>query len=110
MNDTTIVYDNGGWWLALAIVTAGLAELKGRRRWSGSCSASCWALSPPLWLWFGPAPQTASTAESCRVAVARRLAGSHKRQKSPGQFARRQSGIHRTLGGAVDQPPRPARE
>jgi hypothetical protein len=33
MNDTTIVYDNGGWWLALAIVTAGFAELKGRRRW-----------------------------------------------------------------------------
>ena len=30
---TTTVFDNSGWWLALAIVTAGLAEFKGRRRW-----------------------------------------------------------------------------
>ena len=29
---TTTIYDNSGWWLALAIVTAGLAEFKGRRR------------------------------------------------------------------------------
>jgi hypothetical protein len=33
VNTTTTIYDNSGWWLALAIVTAGLAELKGRRRW-----------------------------------------------------------------------------
>jgi len=33
MTDTTVVYENSGWWLALAIVTAGLAEMKGRRRW-----------------------------------------------------------------------------
>lgn len=33
MPDTTIIFDNSGWWLALAIVTAGLAESKGRRRW-----------------------------------------------------------------------------
>jgi hypothetical protein len=34
MNDvTSAVNDNSGWWLALAIVTAGLAEQKGRRRW-----------------------------------------------------------------------------
>jgi hypothetical protein len=33
MPNTTVVYENSGWWLALAIVTAGLAELKGRRRW-----------------------------------------------------------------------------
>ena len=32
--DTTTIYDNSGWWLALAIVTAGLAEMKGRRRWT----------------------------------------------------------------------------
>ncbi|GAA1355778.1 hypothetical protein GCM10009596_03690 [Arthrobacter rhombi] len=31
--DTSTVTANGGWWLALAIVTAGLAETKGRRRW-----------------------------------------------------------------------------
>jgi len=31
---TTTIYDNSGWWLALAIVTAGLAESKGRRRWA----------------------------------------------------------------------------
>ena len=31
--DTTVVTQNSGWWLALAIVTAGLAEQKGRRRW-----------------------------------------------------------------------------
>lgn len=31
--DTSSVTANGGWWLALAIVTAGLAETKGRRRW-----------------------------------------------------------------------------
>jgi hypothetical protein len=30
---TTTISDNSGWWLALAIVTAGLAEFKGRRRW-----------------------------------------------------------------------------
>ena len=33
MTDATVVYENSGWWLALAIVTAGLAEMKGRRRW-----------------------------------------------------------------------------
>ena len=33
MPTQTVIYDNGGWWLALAIVTAGLAESKGRRRW-----------------------------------------------------------------------------
>lgn len=33
MPNTTVVYENSGWWLALAIVTAGLAESKGRRRW-----------------------------------------------------------------------------
>lgn len=33
METTRFVYDNSGWWLALAIVTAGLAEQKGRRRW-----------------------------------------------------------------------------
>ena len=33
MDNTTVVYENSGWWLALAIVTAGLAEMKGRRRW-----------------------------------------------------------------------------
>ena len=33
MTDATVVYENSGWWLALAIVTAGLAETKGRRRW-----------------------------------------------------------------------------
>ena len=33
METTRVVYDNSGWWLALAIVTAGLAEQKGRRRW-----------------------------------------------------------------------------
>jgi hypothetical protein len=33
VNTTTTIYDNRGWWLALAIVTTGLAELKGRRRW-----------------------------------------------------------------------------
>ena len=34
MNDvTSAVNDNSGWWLGLAIVTAGLAEQKGRRRW-----------------------------------------------------------------------------
>jgi hypothetical protein len=33
VNTATTIYDNSGWWLALAIVTAGLAELKGRRRW-----------------------------------------------------------------------------
>ena len=33
MDTTTVVYDNSGWWLALAIVTAGLTETKGRRRW-----------------------------------------------------------------------------
>lgn len=33
MPETTIIYDNGGWWFALAIVTAGLAETKNRRRW-----------------------------------------------------------------------------
>jgi hypothetical protein len=33
MADATVVYENGGWWFALAIVTAGLAETKGRRRW-----------------------------------------------------------------------------
>jgi len=33
METTTVVYENSGWWLALAIVTAGLAEQKGRRRW-----------------------------------------------------------------------------
>lgn len=31
--DSSSVTTNGGWWLALAIVTAGLAETKGRRRW-----------------------------------------------------------------------------
>ena len=31
--DYSVVNDNSGWWLALAIVTAGLAETKGRRRW-----------------------------------------------------------------------------
>ena len=31
--NTTYITDNSGWWLALAIVTAGLAETKGRRRW-----------------------------------------------------------------------------
>ena len=33
MNSTTTLYENSGWWLALAIVTAGLAETKRRRRW-----------------------------------------------------------------------------
>ena len=33
MDNTTVVYENSGWWFALAIVTAGLAETKGRRRW-----------------------------------------------------------------------------
>jgi len=33
MDTTTVVYNNSGWWLGLAIVTAGLAETKGRRRW-----------------------------------------------------------------------------
>lgn len=33
METTTTIYENTGWWLALAIVTAGLAETKGRRRW-----------------------------------------------------------------------------
>ena len=33
METTTLVQDNSGWWFALAIVTAGLAEQKGRRRW-----------------------------------------------------------------------------
>ena len=33
MPNTTVVYENSGWWFALAIVTAGLAESKGRRRW-----------------------------------------------------------------------------
>ena len=33
MDNTTIVYENSGWWFALAIVNAGLAENKGRRRW-----------------------------------------------------------------------------
>ncbi|EAR26052.1 hypothetical protein A20C1_09234 [marine actinobacterium PHSC20C1] len=32
MIEATDLQDNGGWWLALAIVTAGLAEFKGRRR------------------------------------------------------------------------------
>jgi hypothetical protein len=31
--NSNVIYDNSGWWLALAIVTAGLAETKGRRRW-----------------------------------------------------------------------------
>lgn len=31
--DSSTATANGGWWLALAIVTAGLAETKGRRRW-----------------------------------------------------------------------------
>jgi hypothetical protein len=34
MNDTTVIYENSGWWFALAIVTAGLAESEGRRRWT----------------------------------------------------------------------------
>jgi len=33
METTTFIQNNSGWWLALAIVTAGLAEQKGRRRW-----------------------------------------------------------------------------
>jgi hypothetical protein len=33
MNTTSTISDNSGWWLALAIVTAGLAETKQRRRW-----------------------------------------------------------------------------
>ncbi|MBG6060017.1 hypothetical protein RCH16_003500 [Cryobacterium sp. MP_M5] len=33
MNTTTTISDNSGWWFALAIVTAGLAETKQRRRW-----------------------------------------------------------------------------
>ncbi|MCX7521850.1 hypothetical protein OSC27_06105 [Microbacterium sp. STN6] len=34
MNETTsVIYGGSGWWLVLAIVTAGLAETKGRRRW-----------------------------------------------------------------------------
>lgn len=33
MIDASNATTNGGWWLALAIVTAGLAETKGRRRW-----------------------------------------------------------------------------
>lgn len=33
MNATEIVYDNGAWWIALAIVTAGLADTRGRSRW-----------------------------------------------------------------------------
>ncbi|MDH6236350.1 hypothetical protein [Cryobacterium sp. CG_9.6] len=33
MNTTSIVTDNSAWWFALAIITAGLAETKGRRRW-----------------------------------------------------------------------------
>ena len=28
-----VVANNSAWWLGLAIVTAGLAEQKGRRRW-----------------------------------------------------------------------------
>lgn len=32
MDTTTIVQDNGAWWFALAVVTAGLAEQKGRNR------------------------------------------------------------------------------
>ena len=32
MSTTTVIYDNGGWWLALALCTAGLAESKGRGR------------------------------------------------------------------------------
>lgn len=31
--DASNATTNGAWWLALAIVTAGLAETKGRRRW-----------------------------------------------------------------------------
>ena len=33
MVETTVIQDNSAWWFALAIVTAGLAEFKGRRRW-----------------------------------------------------------------------------
>jgi hypothetical protein len=33
METTTVIYNNSAWWFALAIVTAGLAEQKGRRRW-----------------------------------------------------------------------------
>ena len=32
MENTTIIYQNSGWWFALAIVNAGLAESKGRGR------------------------------------------------------------------------------
>ncbi len=32
METTRVIYDNSGWWFALALVTAGLAESKGRRR------------------------------------------------------------------------------
>ncbi|GAA5226979.1 hypothetical protein GCM10025778_15120 [Paeniglutamicibacter antarcticus] len=34
MVDSSNVTDNAGWWIALALVTAGLAETKGRRRWT----------------------------------------------------------------------------
>ena len=34
MNDPTVVYYSGGWWLVLALVNAGLAEGKGRGRWN----------------------------------------------------------------------------
>ena len=33
METGNVVTQNSAWWIGLAIVTAGLAEQKGRRRW-----------------------------------------------------------------------------